>query len=203
MVVVVPHCKDTYRNSKQIFPEMKLLGRAPNSYIHVSVNDLYTVFPQSVCLVPIYLFCFRKIGGPIVGIYKSLTDTWIWKLGLRPRSFFSVKYRISYTYVFKTSPEYCRGLFNVVVVCLEEISHWYWYFVYKLSVHWQETKDSGKTITPEAKRRSQKRHKEITIWEKLQQIFYNRNPDLWFYKSTVHWQIFSSFWDDGWNRQLA
>jgi hypothetical protein len=25
-----------------------------------------------------------------IGIYNSLTDTWIWKLGLRPRSFFSV-----------------------------------------------------------------------------------------------------------------
>jgi hypothetical protein len=24
-----------------------------------------------------------------VGVYKSLTDTWMWKLGLRPRSFFS------------------------------------------------------------------------------------------------------------------
>ncbi len=28
-------------NSKQIFPEMKLRGLVPNSYIHVSVRDLY------------------------------------------------------------------------------------------------------------------------------------------------------------------
>ncbi len=42
------------------------------------------IFPWSVCL-----FCCRKIGGPIVGIYKSLTDTWIWKLGTRPHSFIS------------------------------------------------------------------------------------------------------------------
>ncbi len=28
-------------NSKQIFPEMKLRGLVSNSYIHVSVNDLY------------------------------------------------------------------------------------------------------------------------------------------------------------------
>ncbi len=42
------------------------------------------VFPPfSVCL-----FCYRKICGPIQGIYKSLTDTWMWKLGLRtPNSF--------------------------------------------------------------------------------------------------------------------
>ncbi len=42
------------------------------------------IFPWSVCL-----FCCRKIGGPIVGIYKSLTETMMWKLGLRPRSLFS------------------------------------------------------------------------------------------------------------------
>jgi len=28
-------------------------------------------------------------GRPIVGIYNSLTDTWMWKLGLRPRYSFS------------------------------------------------------------------------------------------------------------------
>jgi hypothetical protein len=38
------------------------------------------IFPGSVCL-----FCCREICGPILGIYKSLTDTWMWKLGLRPR----------------------------------------------------------------------------------------------------------------------
>jgi hypothetical protein len=39
------------------------------------------IFPGSVCL-----FCCREICGPILRIYKSLTDTWIWKLGLRPRN---------------------------------------------------------------------------------------------------------------------
>ncbi len=39
------------------------------------------IFPGSVCL-----FCCRKICGPILGIYKSLTDTWMWKLGLRPHN---------------------------------------------------------------------------------------------------------------------
>jgi hypothetical protein len=28
-------------NSKQIFPEKELRGYSPNSYIHVSVSDLY------------------------------------------------------------------------------------------------------------------------------------------------------------------
>jgi hypothetical protein len=60
---------------------MKLRGLVPNSYIHVSVSDLYIpTIAYSVC---------RKIGGPIVGVYKSLTDTGMWKLGQRSRSFFS------------------------------------------------------------------------------------------------------------------
>ncbi len=38
------------------------------------------IFLGSVCL-----FCCSQICGPILGIYKSLPDTWMWKLGLRPR----------------------------------------------------------------------------------------------------------------------
>ncbi len=45
-----------------------LLCFVPNSYIHVSVSDLY-IFSRSVCL-----FGCSKIG-PIVEIYKLLTDT--------------------------------------------------------------------------------------------------------------------------------
>jgi hypothetical protein len=65
-----PHCKNTMtENSKQIFPEMKLRGFVPKSYIHVSVSDLYVpTIGLQTCLC-------RKIGGPIMGIYKSLTDT--------------------------------------------------------------------------------------------------------------------------------
>ncbi len=69
-------------NSKQIFPEMKLCALSPISCIQLYVS--FFVFPWSVCL-----FCSRKIGGPIVGIYKSLTETWMWKLELRLRSFYS------------------------------------------------------------------------------------------------------------------
>ncbi len=29
------------QNSKQIFPEKELCGHSPNSYIHVSMSDLY------------------------------------------------------------------------------------------------------------------------------------------------------------------
>ncbi len=61
------HCTE---NSKQIFSEMKLCGLLPNFYILVSVSDLYipTIGPQTQN---------SKIDGPIVGLYKSLTDTWM------------------------------------------------------------------------------------------------------------------------------
>jgi hypothetical protein len=51
-----------------VFPVMKLRGLVPNFNILVSVNDLYipTIGPP--------IFC-SQIGGPIVGIYKSLTET--------------------------------------------------------------------------------------------------------------------------------
>ncbi len=70
-----------------VFPEMKLLFPtqnynvlSPSSYTHISVRDLY-IFPGSVCQ-----FCCREICGRILRIYKSLTDTWMWKLGPRPHN---------------------------------------------------------------------------------------------------------------------
>jgi hypothetical protein len=43
-----------------------------------------------MCLWSVHIFSCRRIDRPIIGIYKSLTDTWIWKLGLRLRHSFSV-----------------------------------------------------------------------------------------------------------------
>ncbi len=57
-------------NSKQIFPEKELRGQYPNFHIHVSVRDLYIPTID----LPILL---QEICGPILGIYKSLTDTWM------------------------------------------------------------------------------------------------------------------------------
>ncbi len=60
--------------SKQIFPEKEYRGLSPNFHIHASVSDLY---------IPVLL---EEICRPILGLYKSLTDTWMWKLGLRGRA---------------------------------------------------------------------------------------------------------------------
>ncbi len=67
-----------------VFPEMKLLFPkqnynvlSPRSYIHIC--ERFICFQDR-------LFCCLEIYGPILGICKSLTDTWMWKLGLRPRN---------------------------------------------------------------------------------------------------------------------
>ncbi len=75
--VVLGELRHNTENSKQIFPEKELQGLSPNFHIQVSLIDLQYIFPQTVCL-----FCCRKICGPILGIYKTLTDTWICKFGL-------------------------------------------------------------------------------------------------------------------------
>ncbi len=63
---------------KQIFPEKEYWGLSPNFHIHASVSDLY-IFTIGL---PVLL---EEICRPILGLHKSLTDTWMWKLGLRPR----------------------------------------------------------------------------------------------------------------------
>jgi hypothetical protein len=41
------------------------------------------ISPESV-----HIFYCSRVGRPILEIYKSLTDTWMWQLGLRPRNSF-------------------------------------------------------------------------------------------------------------------
>ncbi len=62
--------------SKQIFLEKELRGHSP-IHIHVSVSDLYNSQDRSAILL-------QEIYWTILGIYKSPTDKWLWKLGLRP-----------------------------------------------------------------------------------------------------------------------
>ncbi len=74
---------------QQTFPEKELCGLSPNSYIHAS-SDLYIpTISLPILLFFIPRFYYRKIGGPIVGIYRSITGTWMWKSGLRLRNSFA------------------------------------------------------------------------------------------------------------------
>jgi hypothetical protein len=55
-------------NLKQIFPEKEYQGLSPNFHIHASVNELYI----PTMSLP---FLLEEICEPILGKYKSLTDT--------------------------------------------------------------------------------------------------------------------------------
>ena len=59
----------------------ELCGLSSNFHIHVSVSDLY------ITRIGPHISCGR-IGRSIVGIYKSLTDKRMWKLGLWQRNSF-------------------------------------------------------------------------------------------------------------------
>ncbi len=66
-------------NLKQVFPEKEYRGLSLNFYIHVSLSELHI----PTMGLP---FLLEEICGPIRGINKSLTDTLMWKLGLRLRN---------------------------------------------------------------------------------------------------------------------
>ncbi len=65
------YCTPQIQNAekfKQLFPEKEYRGLSPNFHIPVSVSELYI----STMGLP---FLLEEICGPILGIYKSLTDT--------------------------------------------------------------------------------------------------------------------------------
>jgi hypothetical protein len=57
---------------RQNIPENEYRGLSPNFHIHASVSDLYI----PTIGLPILL---EEICRPILGLYKSLTDTLMWK----------------------------------------------------------------------------------------------------------------------------
>ncbi len=83
-----PHCKDAIPKIRNKYSQKRNCRRGLSVLISTCMC-LWAIFmfPRRVCL-----FCYRKICWLILGIYKSLTDTWMWwmwKLGLKPRNSFS------------------------------------------------------------------------------------------------------------------
>jgi hypothetical protein len=64
-----PQCKDAIPNLKQIFPGKELRGYSPNSYIHVSVSDLY------IPLIGLFILLQEIRWAERGNICRSLTDT--------------------------------------------------------------------------------------------------------------------------------
>ncbi len=77
-------CTCTMQRKSHLCILRKWIARPQSQFPHSCVCEQFTVYMYSqtgsVCL-----FCCRKIYRPILWIYKSLTDTWMWKLGLRRR----------------------------------------------------------------------------------------------------------------------
>ncbi len=63
VIIWCMHCKE---NPIYVLQKKKLRSLSPNFYIHVSVSDLYI---PTIGMVQ--LFSCRRMGRPIVGIYKS------------------------------------------------------------------------------------------------------------------------------------
>jgi hypothetical protein len=87
------HCNE---NPSYVFPEKKLCGLSPNFH-YVSVSDLWSV----------HIFFCSTIGRPIMRIYKSITDTWMWKWGLRSHNSFSGNICFEYRYCVFAVSIYC------------------------------------------------------------------------------------------------
>jgi hypothetical protein len=68
---------------------MKLRGVVPSSNINVSASDLYVSWIGLSILL-------HQVGEPLVGIYKSLPDTCMWKLRTSPRSSFLGTHKSAY-----------------------------------------------------------------------------------------------------------
>ncbi len=79
--VFTTHCKDTIPKMRKKYSQKRSCAATVPIPTFMCLWAI-DIFPQSICL-----FCCKKICGQILGIYKSLTDTWMWKLGLRPQNF--------------------------------------------------------------------------------------------------------------------
>jgi hypothetical protein len=73
------HSPNFHIHLKQTFSEKELCGHSPNFHIHVPLSNLYILTID----MPILL---QNIWTDPENIYKSHTDTGMWKLGLRPHN---------------------------------------------------------------------------------------------------------------------
>ncbi len=76
-----PHCKDKILKFRNIYSQKRNIG------VSVPISTFMCLWANYMFPRPVCLFSWRKYVEcrPILRLYKSLTYTWMWKLGLRPR----------------------------------------------------------------------------------------------------------------------
>ncbi len=76
-----PHCKDKIPKFRNKYSPKRNMGVSVPISTFMRLWVIY-IFPRLVCL-----FCWRKYVDcrPILGLNKSLTDTWMWTFALRQR----------------------------------------------------------------------------------------------------------------------
>ncbi len=129
-----------------------MCGLSPNFYIHVSVSDLY--IPR----IGSHISSSRK-GRPIAGIYNSLTDSWMWKLGL-PRYSFSGNICFKFSAFFLCSAGNAqrrknppKGLYRSIDLCFSKryikkhLAEIYLYTVYIAILVWMSQTLTGQWLS--------------------------------------------------------
>ncbi len=87
-VVIVPsywyeamNCKDTIPKIRTNVPR-KVTARLQSRFLHSSCSCERFIYSSDRSA---YFAAGKHAGGPKVRIYRPITDTWMWKLGLRAR----------------------------------------------------------------------------------------------------------------------
>ncbi len=82
----LPHCKDTIPKIRNKCSQKRSCAATVPIPTFIFLWAIH-IFPWSVCQ-----YCCRKIDGPNVGIYRSLTKTWKWKFATEDAQFLFWKY---------------------------------------------------------------------------------------------------------------
>jgi hypothetical protein len=74
------HCKDKMPKIWNKYSQKRNIGAS------VPISTFICLWANLYIPTMELPFLLEEICGPILGIYKSLIDTWMWRLGLRPRN---------------------------------------------------------------------------------------------------------------------
>ncbi len=93
----IAHCETQKQNKKTLKWSLNCTFTCfLSTWIWLLISFKSQPFHREILIIPPWIYhCWlphaiqrNTVGAPIMGIHKTLTDTWIWKLGLRLNNFF-------------------------------------------------------------------------------------------------------------------